>query len=306
MRRLPPLIAMRAFEAAARHGSFSLAAAELNITPAAVSQQVRYLEARLDVCLFIRRPRAVQITPSGLEYAQALGIALDQIAAATERVTTADRLGKLTVATTPSFAVKWLIPRLIRFQRRYPELDVRLSTSNSLIDFSRQDVDLAVRYGRGQWPGVATKLLMTTELFPVCSPALLDAFGPLRTPKDLRRHTRLHLSVDSWPKWLAAAGVDGLNAHRGPTYDDAGLLIQAAIEGQGIALGQRVLVEDDLAAGRLVRPFPLGVSSEAAYYVATPAGGFQRGKVKAFCDWLLEEAGPSRDAAPEQMSRAVE
>lgn len=298
-RSLPPLIALRAFEAAARQGSFARAAEELSITPAAVSQQVRYLEERLDVRLFTRRPRGVELTPVGAEYAETLGIALDQIAGATDRVRIADRAGKLTIATTPSFAAKWLMPRLIRFQNKHPELDVRLATSNALMDFTRQDIDVAVRYGKGRWSGLDAELLMTTEQFPVCSPSLRDGPVPLQTPDDLRNHTMLHLMVDEWGEWLSGAGLNELVGRRGPQYSDAGLLTQAAIEGHGVALGQRVLVADDLAAGRLVEPFILRISSEYAYYVVALPGALERPKVRAFYLWLREEVSQSTHGSAE-------
>jgi LysR family transcriptional regulator, glycine cleavage system transcriptional activator len=288
-RSLPPLLALRAFEAAARHGSFARAAEELSVTPAAVSQQVRYLEERLDVRLFTRHPRGIQLTRVGAEYAETLGIALDQIAAATDRVRISDRAGKLTIATTPSFAAKWLMPRLIRFQNRHPELDVRLSTSNALADFTHQDIDVAVRYGKGRWSGLHAELLLTTERFPVCSPSLRDGPVTLQTPDDLRNHTMLHLMVDEWAEWLSVAGLGELVWRRGPQYSDAGLLTQAAVEGHGVALGQRVLVADDLAAGRLVEPFTLRIPSEFAYYVVVLPGALERPKVTAFYQWLREE-----------------
>src|SRR5258706_6544485 len=290
------LMAVRACEAAARLGSFARAAAELSITPAAVSQQVRYLEQRLEVRLFTRQARGVRLTQVGAEYSATLGDALDKIATATDRVRVADRAGVLTVATTPSFASKWLLPRLIRFQTTHPELDVRLSASNALSNFDLQDVDVAVRYGKGQWPGLSAQLLLSTERFPVCSPSLRSGPVPLAKPGDLRHHTLLHLMVDEWAEWLSLAGLSGLAWGRGPQYSDAGLLTQAAIEGHGVALGQRVLVADDLAAGRLVEPFKLRMPSELAYYVVFQPGAQERPKVAAFQRWLQEEA--NREGAP--------
>ncbi len=296
-RDLPPLIAMRAFEAAARNGSFTKAATELAITPAAVSQQVRHLEERLGVKLFLRQARGVVPTAAGKDYAQALGPALDQIATATQQARYADRGGRLTVATTPSFAAKWLVHRLARFQAEQPDLDVRLSTANSLTSFGEDDIDLAIRFGSGNWSGAAARLLMTTELFPVCSPALLRSPRPLRKPEDLQHHTMLRLMFPDWIKWLQAAGLEQLAQRRGPQFSDAGLMMQAAIEGQGVALGQRVLVADDLAAGRLVEPFDLRVPSEPAYFLAAPPGAFERPKVKAFCAWLEDEAQNAQAAS---------
>jgi LysR family glycine cleavage system transcriptional activator len=289
-RSLPPLNAVRVFEVAARRGSFARAADELNITPAAVSQQVRHLEAQIGTPLFHRRGRGLELTRHGAEYAESLAVALDRMATATERVKTANRPDLLTVSTTPSFASKWLVPRLVDFQNGHPEVDVRLAASNSLVDLVREDVDVAVRYGSGHWPQVSAHLLMRTELFPVCSPRLFEGDRPLREPSDLRHHTMLHLTTDEWPRWLEAAGIPELDSSRGPRFGDAGLLIGAAAAGHGVALGQRVLVADDLAAGRLVAPFRITLPSELAYFVVTPSAEVESPKVKAFVSWLRKAA----------------
>jgi LysR family glycine cleavage system transcriptional activator len=288
-RQLPPLTALRAFEAAARHASFARAAEELSITPAAVSQQVRLLEESLGAHLFERRARGVDLTSTGIDYARELGLALDRIAAATERLKSASSPGTLTISTTHSFALKWLLPRLIRFQSLHPELDVRLSTSNALTNFDSQDIDIAIRYGRGRWPGLSASLLTHTELLPVASPALRDGAKPIRTPADLSRHTILHLMADRWPEWLAVANISDFDPQRGPRYSDISLMMQAAIEGQGVALGQSLLVADDIASGRLVELFSLRIPAAAAYYLVGPPGTLKRPKVRAFQDWLREE-----------------
>ncbi|HVB81349.1 MAG TPA: transcriptional regulator GcvA [Candidatus Binataceae bacterium] len=287
-RRLPPLTALRAFEAAGRHANFVRAAAELSITPAAVSQQVRYLEDYLGVRLFTRRARGVDLTAAGTDYARFLAIALDQLELATERARQADQAGRLTIATTPSFAARWLMPRLIGFLDLHPELDVRLSTSNVIADFARQDVDVAVRYGMGRWPGLKAQLLVTTELFPVCSPSFRQGSRALRVPLDLQPRTLLRLMNDDWPKWQAAAGLVGRRAE-GPQYSDIGLLTQAAAAGQGVALGQSVIVADDLAAGRLIEPFKLRIPSDSAYYIVALPEVFVSPKVATFSRWLREE-----------------
>lgn len=286
-RWIPSLTALRAFEAAARQGSFVRAADELNITPAAISQQVRLLEEQLGVLLFARRARSVSLTTVGACYARELGVALDRIAVASERVRTADRSGTLTISTTPSFALKWLLPRLADFQTAHPELDVRLSTSNTLADFSTQDIDIAIRYGRGRWPGLSSSLLARTTLLPVASPRLQEGAQPINTPPDLAHHTILHLLNDSWPEWLAAAGAPDLDLQRGPRYSDIGILMQAAIEGHGVALGQSLLVSDDLKTGRLVELFKLRIPASAAYYLVGPTGSLKRPKVRAFHAWLV-------------------
>lgn len=287
-RRLPPLTALRAFEAAGRHANFARAAAELNITPAAVSQQVRSLEDFLGVRLFTRRARGVELTPAGTEYARSLGLLLDQLALATERVRRIEEPRKLTIATTPSFAARWLMPRLTGFLERYPEYDVRLSTSNTVADFARQDIDVAIRYGTGSWPGLKAQLLLTAELFPVCSPSFGRGSRPLRVPADLRPRTLLRLALDEWPRWLEAAGLGSRRAE-GPQFSDIGLLAQAAVAGQGVALGQSVIVADDLAAGRLIAPFTLRIPSAMAYYLVAPADMLQSPKMAAFHRWLRQQ-----------------
>jgi LysR family glycine cleavage system transcriptional activator len=291
-RRLPPLTALRAFEAAGRHANFARAAEELSITPAAVSQQVRSLEDFLGVRLFTRRARGVELTAAGAEYARSLGLLLDQLALATERARRTEEPRRLTIATTPSFAARWLMPRLTGFLELHPQFDVRLSTSNAIADFARQDIDVAVRYGTGRWPGLKAQLLLSAELFPVCSPAFRQGSHPLRAPADLRPRTLLRLATDDWPRWFEAAGLGSRRAE-GPQFSDAGLLAQAAVAGQGVALGQSVIVADDLAAGRLIEPFELRIPSGMAYYLAAPPEMFQSRKVAAFQRWLRREIAQS-------------
>ncbi|MEA3251516.1 MAG: transcriptional regulator GcvA [Pseudomonadota bacterium] len=291
-RYLPPLGTLHCFEAAARHGSFSRAARELSLTPAAVSQQVRQLEARLEAMLFLRHPRSVELTPAGYDYATAIGLALDQIAAATERLVGRQAPHQLTIATTPSFAAKWLVPRLIDFQGRHPDLEVRLVTANALTDLARHDIDVAVRYGLGDWPGVTATPLMETDLFPVFSPRFIERGPPLREPGDLAQHVLLRLLHDEWPRWLRHAGLSEATLREaeawrpGPRYADAGLMIQAALAGQGVALGQRVLVADDLAAGRLMQPFATTLPSESRYWLVMRPGSRGAPKVRDFRAWL--------------------
>jgi LysR family glycine cleavage system transcriptional activator len=295
-RRLPPLTALRAFEAAGRHANFARAAEELSITPAAVSQQVRSLEDFLGIRLFTRRARGVELTAAGAEYTRSLGLLLDQLALATERARRTEEPRRLTIATTPSFAARWLMPRLSGFLELQPEFDVRLSTSNAVADFARQDIDVAVRYGTGRWPGLKAQLLLTAELFPVCSPSFRQGSQPLRAPADLRPRALLRLEVDDWPRWLEAAGL-GRRQAEGPQFSDVGLLIQAAAAGQGVALGQSVIVADDLAAGRLMEPFKLRIPSDLAYYLVAPPEMFQSRKVGAFQRWLRKEIARAKHGA---------
>lgn len=290
-RRLPPLNALRVFEAAARHLSFTRAAEELNVTQAAVSHQIKGLEAHLELKLFRRLNRALLLTDPGQAYFPPVRDALDALAQATKRLGADEQVGRLTVSTLVSFAANWLVPRLGRYRTLNPEIDVRVTTSDFHVDFARQDVDLAIRYGRGGWPGLDAVRLMTEEVFPVCSPALLRGGPPLRAPSDLDRYTLLHDEMrEDWRMWLMAAGALNIDADRGPGFSNSNLVIQAAIAGEGVALGRSVLVADDLAAGRLVRPFDMSLPGEFAYYVVCPEADAKRPKVEAFRNWLLDEA----------------
>ena len=291
-RRLPPLNTLRGFEAAARHESFSKAADELFVTHGAVSRAVRQLEDDLGQKLFRRTTRSVTLTATGAAYVQEVRIALDRLLRATLRARAHGTTGALNVSTMDSFAGKWLLPRLYEFRRANPEIDVRLSTSEQLADFVHDDIDIALRYGRGRYPGLEADFLMDEDLTPVCSPKLLEGPHPLRHPEDLRHHTLIHdVFFIDWQAWLKAAGVDGIDATRGPSYQSSDLGIQAAIQGDGVALGRSALFEDDLAAGRLVRPFDLAISAEYAYYVVYPPAALENPKTRAFRDWVLNQAG---------------
>ena len=233
----------------------------------------------------MRQTRAVRITPEGARYAEEIRRALDLMRGATDRVRRAGR-NAVAIATTPAFASKWLVPRLVHFQRHCPEVEVRLLTSNNLVDFSRQDVDLAIRYGNGEWPGLVAEALMASELFPVCSPSYLAEHDPLREPADLAAHRLLHLYHDEWPDWFSLAGLKPVAAG-GAFFSDAGLLTQAAIEGQGVALGQSVLVAGDVAGGRLLRLFNIGLPAAHCYYLVSPRQGGLEPAAQSFRDWLL-------------------
>jgi LysR family glycine cleavage system transcriptional activator len=296
-RRLPSLNALRAFEAAGRHLSFTRAAEELHVTPAAISHQVKALEAHLGVQLFRRLNRALLLTDAGQLCLPGVGEGFDRLAAAMAGLEERDARGALTVSVSPSFASKWLVPRLERFTTAYPEIDVRVSASMALVDFQREDVDLAIRYGRGKYPGLRVDPLLQDSIAPMCSPRLRDGARPIRVLGDLRRHTLLHddsMSFDDaapdWRMWLAAAGVEGVDTDRGMRFSQFDLAIQAAIDGAGVVLGFRSLVADDLAAGRLVIPFDLSLPLSFAYYVVAPEATADRPKVAAFRDWLLAEA----------------
>jgi LysR family glycine cleavage system transcriptional activator len=298
MRKLPPLTTLRSFEAAARLLSFSKAAEELNVTHGAVSRAIRHLEDDLGLPLFQRRTRSVQLTPAGASYAIAVRDTLDRLAAATVAIRDQLSQGALNVTTVDSFASKWLLPRLYRFRQKHPEIDVRLTSSPKLADFVNDGIDIAIRYGRGRYPGLTAEELLREELEPVASPLLLEGPHPLRVPEDLRHQTLIHddFQID-WATWLRSAGVEGVDAHRGPRFESSVHAVQAAVQGEGVVLGRSALVADDLRNGRLVRLFALSLPSDLAYYVVYPAQAIVRPKVRAFRDWLFEEAGEAGAAS---------
>jgi LysR family glycine cleavage system transcriptional activator len=297
-RRLPPLNALRAFEAAGRHLSFTRAADELNVTAAAISHQVKALEDFLGVALFRRLPRGLLLTEAGQACLPGLSDGFDGLAEAVERARGTETRGVLTVSAPPSLAGKWLVPRLERFREAHPDIDIRVSASMDLVDFARDDVDVALRFGPGRYPGLRADLLMGEEVFPVCSPALIDGPHPLRTPDDLRWQTLIHddsgtsdETFPDWRMWLRAAGVTGVDAGRGPRFSPSSMAIQAAVEGQGVILGRGVLVAADLAAGRLVKPFELTFPVAFSYSLVCPEATAERPKIVAFRNWMLAEAG---------------
>ena len=234
------------------------------------------------------------MTDAGQTYAPPLREAFDQLAEATDRLRADDNRGTLTLTTLPSIASKWLVPRLGRFRQAHPDIDLRIDASQHLTDFARENVDVALRYGRGEWAGMRTDRLMTEDFFPVCSPALLHGDPPLNEPQDLRRHTLLHDdNRTDWTVWFLAAGIEGGDPTRGPGFTDSSLVLQAAVEGQGVALGRSALAANDLAAGRLVKPFGMSLPATFAYYLVCPEATAERPKIAAFRDWLLAEVSAS-------------
>lgn len=298
-RSLPPLNGLRAFEAAARHLSFTRAAEELHVTQAAVSHQIKGLEERLGMRLFRRLNRSLLLTDEGQRLFLAARDAFERLAEAIEGLRARDTGGPLTVSVLPSFAAKWLVPRLSRFQERYPDIDLRITALERLVDLVRDDVDVAIRFGSGKWPGVRAEMILEDRVTPVCSPALAER---LREPADLAHVTLLHETMEpmrnfpDWAAWLRAAGVTGVDVSRGLRFSHTHILLQAAIDGRGVALGQSPLAADDLAAGRLVAPFDLSLPVGYAYYLVYLPEAAERPKIKAFREWVTAEMAERRSA----------
>ena len=298
---LPSLNGLRAFEAAARHLSFTRAADELNVTQTAVSHLIRRLEEQLDIKLFVRRNRALELTHEAQDYLPAVRTAFEDLRRATARLRRPERDGVLTVSTTASLAAKWLVTRVAGFQDANPGIEVRISTSSHLVDFQREEVDMAVRYGLGSWPGLRANWLMAEDIFPVCSPSLLTGENALHTPADLDHHTLLHASAsrEDWQLWLTAAGLPAsIAARRGLTFDQSFMTSQAAVEGLGVAMGRARLVEADIAAGLLVVPFDVVLPTDAGYYIVAPEATADTPKIALFRDWLIGSVAPGAVAPP--------
>ncbi|MCP9232441.1 transcriptional regulator GcvA [Mesorhizobium sp. LMG 17147] len=295
-RKLPPLTTLPSFEAAARLLSFSKAAEELHVTHGAISRAIKNLEDQLGVQLFERGTRSVSLTAVGEPYARAVREVLDQLAAATAAATARYSSSTLNVSTSDGFAGRWLVPRLYRFHRAHGDIDVRVSTSGKLTNFLGDGIDVAVRYGSGNYPGLTSEFLTGEEVFPVCSPKLLEGAHPLRTPQDLRHHTLIRDSFPiDWATWLASAGAEGVDPQSGITFDSATFAMESAAQGEGVVLGRTMLVAADLAAGRLVRPFGHALKSPSSFYLVYPPEAIRQRKVKAFRDWLLSEVTPQTD-----------
>lgn len=296
VRQIYPLNALRAFEASARHLSFVKAAEELHVTPAAVSHQVKKLEDYLGVQLFRRLPRGLLLADAGQILLSELREVFLRLDKAMERVLESRSRGALTISVAPVFAVKWLLPRLQKFDNLHPDIDVRMSSSLELIDFQRDAFDAAIRLGRGQYPGLTAKILFDESITPMCSPRLLEGHHPLKGPDDLRRHVLLHddsMAFDpeapNWETWLEAAGTKRVDASRGPHFGQPDHALQAAMDGAGVVLGWRSLAANDIAAGRLAVPFDLALPLGSAFYLVYPEAYADRRKVTAFRNWLLEE-----------------
>jgi len=291
-RRLPPLNALRSFEAAARYESFTRAAEELHVTQSAVSQQVKALEAQLGVRLFNRERQRLKITPAGRDYLVEIREALDHVGAATERLMQRHSAGVLTVSTSQDFAAKWLVHRLARFAAANSGIDLRVSATMHNVDFAREDVDVAVRHGDGHWPGLDATRLCAEQIFAVCSPKLLAGRNRLRRPADVLKWPLLRLEDQSkaWEQWFTLAEVAAPERLPGPVLNRASMLIDVAIDGQGIALARTTLAAWDLISGRIVRPFDLSWRPAGTYWIVCPKPAASIPKIAAFRQWLLAEA----------------
>jgi len=309
---LPPLNSLRAFESAARHLSFRKAAAELHVTPAAISHQLKALEEYLGVKLFRRSNRRVELTPVAQVAAEHLHAGFRAIVDAVEHLRTGDRSNLLTVSAAPSFAGKWLMPRLYRFVTRHPEIDVRLSARmrstrpeargaplrRDVNDSSLDESDVAIRFGDGDFPEMDARLLLRLDVAPMLSPRLANAGPPLATPSDLRHFPLLHDDTAyfrsgrlNWDCWLQAVGGSGVDTTRGVHFSHANLAIDAAIDGLGVVTSVPALAAADLAAGRLIVPFTEPVPADYAYYIVCEPGAIERPAIQAFVDWMVDEAG---------------
>jgi len=287
-RRLPQLNALKAFEAAARHVSFTRAAEELCVTQGAVSHQVKALESELGIKLFNRERQQLIITDAGRDYLTIVRDAFDRIAMGTERLVQRQSSGMLTVSTSPDFAAKWLVHRLGHFAEAHPEIDLRVSATMHHVDFAREDVDIAVRHGDGHWPGLNVTRLCTEHLFAVCSPNLASG---LKRPSDVLKLPLLHLDDHgAWSAWFEAAGISGEHATHGPILNRASMLIDAAVDGQGLALARTTLAAWDLIHKRLVRPLPVALPLSKSYWIVCPKATEALPKLTAFRDWLLAQA----------------
>jgi len=310
--RLPPLSTFRTFEAAARHLSFKLAAEELHVTPAAVSQQIKALETYLGTALFIRRPNLLRLSEDGLAMYPNIRDGLDAFAAGVE-VTQHRRSQALNVTAPPSFATRWLVPRLARFSAAHPEVAIRISSNpdnidgpqslptppKELVDPRNETSQVEIRYGTGLYPGYAVEKMLTPEYVLVCSPRLIHGEPPLTAPQDLDHHVLIHdesiPAIDkrpSWQEWLRRAGASGIDSERGPRFSNSIMVLEAVLDGQGVALALRQQIEADVAAGRLVVPFDISMPSAYAYFLVMPQAVASQAVVQSFRLWLQDELGP--------------
>lgn len=312
MNKLPPLKSLQAFEAAGRHLSFTAAARELNVTPGAISQQMRMLEEFLEVRLFKRLNRAIVLTDAGQLFLPLISKGFDNFGEAVALLRNNRSDGPLTISAAASFISNWLIPRLGRFKARHPEIDVRIDTSNRLVDFMHEDIDLGIRFGNGYYPELQTVFLFSYDLIPVCAPELMQRDKGLEKISDLNNHTLLHsdygnldAAFPDWEMWLKVVGADDVDIGHGIYFSQADQLFQAALDGQGVALIANVMVERALAEGRLVQPFSASLPVKMSYHFVTSPAKARIAKVRAFREWILEESAYLREESDELRGREI-
>jgi LysR family glycine cleavage system transcriptional activator len=290
LHKLPPLNTLRAFKVAAHTLSFTEAANELNVTQAAISHQIKALEVSLDKQLFKRGNRSLTLTESGSRFLPFVDRMFSVLEEGADQVMQSDESMTLTVSVIPSFAARWLVPRLGLFIKACPEIDFRLAPSSSLTNFARENIDLAIRHGGGKYPGLDSIHLLDEQIYPVCHPRLLQGKHGLKTPADLKHQVLLHDDGHGdWRTWLLAADVHDVDVSRGPVYTDSSMAVQSAIEGDGVALARSQLVKSDIVRGLLVRPFNISQPSKFAYYVVYPQDKPVTAQMSAFITWLQQQ-----------------
>ncbi len=291
MRRLPPLNALRVFDAAARHKSFNKASEELCVTPSAVSHQLKSLEEFLGVELFKREKRSITLTAAGERYLPSVQIALDELEIATRRLISAPNSNVVNVSVAPAFLTRWLVPRITRFQEQYPEIELRLESSIDYIDFENSDTDMAVYYGKGHWSGIEAHLMRNIYMTPVMSPSLLEGDGAINAPIDMMKHTLINVTGrnQEWVKILQKLGVSVTKMNKTISFSSTSLAVSAAAEGIGIALADLALIEREIKAGRLVAPFDVALDVHNAFYLVYKENRTMTPSMQAFKDWILEE-----------------
>ena len=288
--KLPPLNTLRVFRAAAHYLSFTLAAEELFVTQAAVSHQIKALEQSLGVDLFIRGNRSLCLSEAGQRFLPYIDQIFHLLDDGLQQISTPGEGKTLTVTLLPSFASRWLVPRLGLFLKSHPEVDFRLAPSRELTNFQTEDIDLAIRYGSGNYPGLTSIFLMDEDIFPVCSPKIMDGSHPLLQPNDLRHHVLLHdEGHGDWRKWLLAANAKKVDPRKGPVYTDSAMAVQSAIEADGVALARSQLVKDDIARGLLVKPFDIYQPTGFSYFVIYPSDRIPTPAMRAFTKWIQQQ-----------------
>lgn len=294
--RLPPLNALRAFEASARQLSFTKAAEELFVTQAAISHQIKSLEEHLGIKLFMRKNRALLLTEEGQSYYLDIKDIFNALHEATEKLLARGAKGAITVSMQPSFAIQWLVPRLNAFNKLHPEIDVRIKAVDQPDNSLTEDVDVAIYYGRGRWRDVYAEKLHTEYLIPVCSPLLLQGKKPLNSVGDLAQHTLLHdTSRRDWKRWFKEVGVKGANVNHGAIFSHSSMVLQAAIYGQGVALVNSVMAQPDIDAGRLISPFEHALISKSSFYIVCREAQVDIGKISSFREWVLDTVDAEED-----------